>query len=256
MTGFTNHIDTNKYRATNAPWNKLRLNDPWSVGYVTSLIESENFKTKEEWESFYYDSGKKRNKTIASLPADKQLIIKDFSKVNNYQNLPWDIKNVNTQHGRTKEDLSKKGKILYDYMQSNTSSNITLEECCECVRFRVICETWNGVCLREHNTINNLKNNYFSELRFEKVSGENDFLYAIDYEVYQDERLICAIQIKPKSYTWNAPYLTNAKIANNKKNKNYEHLKSVNVYYIYSKNSGEIEDLSRSAIDNIKILIK
>ena len=256
MTGFTNHIDTDKYRATNGPWNKLRLNDPWSVGYVTTLIESENFKTKEEWELYYYDSGEKRNKTIASLPTDKQLIIKDFSRVNNYQNLPWKIKNINTQHGRTQDDLNEKGKILYDYIRTNTSSNISLEECCECVRFRVICETWNGIFLREHNTINNLKNNYLQNLSFKKVSGENDFLYAIDYEAFQDERLICAIQIKPKSYTWNAPHITNAKIANNKKNKDYKHLKGVNVYYIYSKNSGEIEEISRSTIDNIKILIK
>ena len=43
-------IDADLFRSTNDAWNKLMLNDPWSVGYVTSLIESKQWKSKEEWE--------------------------------------------------------------------------------------------------------------------------------------------------------------------------------------------------------------
>ena len=31
-----------------------------------------------------------------------------------YYKLSWDIKNINTQRGRTKEDFQEKGKILYE----------------------------------------------------------------------------------------------------------------------------------------------
>lgn len=45
-------IDAEKFRSTNDMWNKLMLNDPWSVGYVSSLIETKEWQTKEEWENF------------------------------------------------------------------------------------------------------------------------------------------------------------------------------------------------------------
>ena len=50
MEEFVNTIDLQKFASTNGAWNDLMLNDPWSVGYVTTLIELKQFKTKEEWE--------------------------------------------------------------------------------------------------------------------------------------------------------------------------------------------------------------
>lgn len=54
MDEFILSIDKEKFRSTNAKWNKLMLNDPWSVGYVSTLIETANWKNKEEWETTYY----------------------------------------------------------------------------------------------------------------------------------------------------------------------------------------------------------
>lgn len=59
MDSFILTIDNELFRKTNAPWNQWMLNDPWSVGYVSQLIETKKWSSKEEWESFYYDSGGK-----------------------------------------------------------------------------------------------------------------------------------------------------------------------------------------------------
>lgn len=52
---FTLPIDETKFRRTNIPWNDLCLNDPWSVGHVSTLIEAQTFLSKEQWEQFYYE---------------------------------------------------------------------------------------------------------------------------------------------------------------------------------------------------------
>lgn len=204
MDEFVLGIDKEKFRSTNAKWNELMLNDPWSVGYVSTLIEAANWKNKEEWEQTYYASGENRNKYIEQNAARLGHTLEYFNDVTvpynktNYYALSWDIKNVNTQRGRTKEDFAAKGKILYEAVKNN-GYGLTLEECIECVRFRVICETWNGIILRENNTVATLQR-MFPNLKFVKAEGEMDHTYAVDFQVYKDEKLVCAIQIKPKSY--------------------------------------------------------
>lgn len=161
MDEFVLTIDKDKFRSTNAKWNELMLNDPWSVGYVSTLIEAANWKNKEEWEETYYTSGKARNVFIeqnaTQLGYSKEFFNDTTIPHNkaNYYALSWDVKNVNTQKGRTKEDLRAKGEILFNAVKNN-GYGLTLEECIECVRFRVICETWNGIILRENNTIKTL----------------------------------------------------------------------------------------------------
>jgi len=213
-------IDAEKFRSTNAPWNNLMLNDPWSVGYVTTLIELVPFEKKEDWENFYYESGQKRELEIAKLSPDLQNTVNDESliRVNRsaVNQLSWDLKNLNTQYGRTKERLQKKGLILFNEVKNN-GLNLTLEDCIECVRFRVICETWNGVIVRERNTVQNLLNQ-FPNTEFRKVSGEMDHTFAVDYELYKNGVLTSAIQIKPTNAPWNAPYIQKARNANKHKN--------------------------------------
>ena len=67
MDEFVLSIDKDKFRSTNAKWNELMLNDPWSVGYVSTLIEAAIWKNKEEWEETYYASGKVRNDMINKM---------------------------------------------------------------------------------------------------------------------------------------------------------------------------------------------
>jgi len=235
-------IDAEKFRSTNAPWNNLMLNDPWSVGYVTTLIELVPFEKKEDWENFYYESGQKRELEIAKLSTDLQSTVNDEALIrvnkNEVNQLSWDLKNLNTQYGRTKERLEKKGLILFNEVKNN-GLGLTLEDCIECVRFRVICETWNGVIVRERNTVQNLLKQ-FPNTEFRKVSGEMDHTFAVDYELYKNGVLTSAIQIKPQSYTWNAPYIQKARNANKYKNQEYLKKFGVQVYDVISDSKGNI----------------
>lgn len=117
------------------------LNDPWSVGYVSALIELQSWKSKEDWEDFYYQSGEQRR----SLLGENRAILDDFSLIRTNRaevnKLLWDVKNLNTQYGRTREDLNGRAEALYAAVRNN-GHGLTLEECEECVRFRVICEIW------------------------------------------------------------------------------------------------------------------
>ena len=237
MDEFVLDIDKEKFRSTNGKWNELMLNDPWSVGYVSTLIEAANWKSKEEWEQTYYASGENRNKYIEQNSSRLGHTLEFFNDVTvpynkaNYYALSWDIKNVNTQRGRTKEDFAAKGN----------SYGLTLEECIECVRFRVICETWNGIILRENNTVTTLQR-MFPNLKFVKAEGEMDHTYAVDFQVYKDEKLLCAIQVKPKSYLQNAPYIVKARQANANKYAAYKAKYGVSVLTVISTSKGEIQN--------------
>ena len=251
MDEFVLGIDRDKFSSTNSMWNTLMLNDPWSVGYVSTLIELQVWQSKEDWEEFYYRSGEQRQ----ALLGDNRDLLDNFSLIRTdraaVNKLPWNVKNLNTQYGRTREDLKRKAEVLYAVVRNN-GHELTLEECEECVRFRVICETWNGIILRENNTIEVLTAR-FPMLSFEKTSGEVDHTYAVDFEVFCAGSLICGIQIKPQSYTWNAPYIVKARTANKAKNAAYTKLKGVPVFDIISKTNGEIQ--SPQVLEQIKSLI-
>ncbi len=246
MDEFVLSIDKNKFRSTNGKWNELMLNDPWSVGYVSTLIEAANWKNKEEWEQTYYASGKARNALIEQKASELGLSKEFFNDTTiphnkaKYYALSWDIKNINTQKGRTREDLREKGRILYEAVKYN-GYGLTLDECIECVRFRVICETWNGIILRENNTIETLSR-LFPGLRFEKADGEMDHTYAVDFQVFSKitNTLVCAIQVKPKTYMGNAPYIVKARFANSNKYAAYKEKYGVEVLTVISTNKGEI----------------
>ena len=128
--------------------------------------------------------------------------------------------------------------ILFNEVKNN-GLGLTLEDCIECVRFRVICETWNGVIVRERNTVQNLLKQ-LPNTKFKKVSGEMDHTFAVDYELYKNGVLTSAIQIKPQSYTWNAPYIQKARNANKHKNQEYLKKYGVQVYDVISDSRGNI----------------
>lgn len=240
MDIFKLQIDPAFFRSTNAKWNELTLNDPWSVGYVTRLIQDFKFDSKEDWEKKYFESGSLRQIELEKLPIiDRELLEKDLLKKYDplqMNNLPLSIKQLNWNYGRTKFDLEKKAILLKNAMHERDHN---LEAYYQCVHHRVIGETWNGVIVREENTICNLRKK-FPHLEFTKVDATRDYQYAIDYEVYKNNRLMAAIQIKPKTYVNNASYLIKAQKANAEKNKKYNEEYHVRVFTILSNHNGEI----------------
>lgn len=244
MEEFVLTIDAEKFRSTNGVWNKLMLNDPWSVGYVSQLIETKEWKNKEEWEEFYYNSGLERQ---TKLGPNSSILNDDSLQLNNkvyIDNLSWDLKNLNYQYGRTKKDLMNKACRLH-----SQALNLSIEECYECVRFRTICETWNGIIVREANTIKKLSY-MFPQLTFKKTDGKTDHTFAVDYEVFYNGVLKFGIQIKPKSYMFNTSYLQKARFANQQKYEAYFKSKRVKVLTVISKGNGEI--LNEDVIQHLK----
>lgn len=231
MDCFELKIDKRKFQQINSIWNELRLNSPFSVGYVTNLIESRSFKNKEEWENFYYESGLKRKELVENLSDEQKILLNE----NSYKNVDANIIKINTDYGRTRECFYEKANILFEKAKS---FGLSLEECFECVRYRVICETWNGIRIREENTIKFLRDNY--NLSFVKTEGDVDYKYSVDYEVFKGEELVFGIQINPKSYLGESSYIKKSNLANKKKNDLYTSEKGVPVLVIISEYNGNV----------------
>ena len=62
MDEFLLTIDKIKFRNTNAAWNELCLNDPWSVGYVSTLVEVHPFNIKKNGKIFTIKAAKRGNR--------------------------------------------------------------------------------------------------------------------------------------------------------------------------------------------------
>ncbi|MFF2531368.1 MjaI family restriction endonuclease [Brevibacillus sp. NPDC058079] len=233
MDLFHNQIDAKKFRSTNAMWNAMKMNSPMSVGYVTNLIESRSFSAKEEWRDYYYESGRER----------LILIEKNGS-----------TKDLHLNYGRTEEELKKLGEKMYAELEKRGNLlGITLAECVYMVKYRVMGETWNGVVMREKNTIQKLEN-FFPTFSFCKVDGAIDYKYAIDYEVFHGSILVCALQIKPLSYEkGSSPEILKAKFGNKAKNELYEKEKGVPVFYVYSKIDGAV--LNQEVIEKLMTFV-
>lgn len=240
MDTFENVVDINKFRYTNLIWNELKLNSPWNVGYVTTLIESKNFTTKEDWKEFYITSGQERLDKIKQFNQSVQDKLLSLEIDNS---LPYHIKRINLFHGRTNDDLYNLASIMFNEIERRGNpKSITLRECFYMVTFRVIGETWNGIVVREKNTIRELSK-HINNVEFRKVDGVRDCKYAIDYELITHNHVACAIQIKPLSYeNGTSEEILKAKEINDAKNKRYRQDYGVEVYYVYSKKDGFIEN--------------
>ena len=256
MDEFINSLDIARFESTNGLWNELMLNDPWSVGYVTTLIETQEFKNKEAWESFYYSSGEQRQAELAKLPSDLVGILNNEQLVRTNKGeilqMGWSLKNLNFSYGRTILQMETKGTILYESAIKRGIA-ISRAECIEAVRFRTICQTWNGVVIREKRTIALLQQK-FPGLGFHKTDGNFDYEFAVDYQVFKQDALICGIQIKPNSYNRStAPYVRLAKAANKRKNRNYSDQFGVPVFDIFYER-GQI--LNENVMDDLTKLLR
>lgn len=253
MDTFSNRLDPKKFQYTNKIWNELELNKAWSIGLVSKLITQRNFRSKEEWKEYYFESGKERLKIVN----DREFVSKAIlnQRIQPKVKLNHQYMTTNLNYGRTKEELKYKGFILYNaIIEQGNPLKITLNECEYSVMFRVIGETWNGIIKREQNTIAQLKN-VLSDIKgiiFEKTSGTRDSAYEVDYDVYFNNKIICGLQIKPKSYINFDD--SNLKKLNESKNQKYKEKYNAEVLYVYSSIKGEI--YNKEIINKIRNLVK
>ena len=105
---------------------------------------------------------------------------------------------------------------------------------------------------REKNTPTKLTQ-YLIELGYEvsliDTSGKFDSYYGVDFELYYEGYIVCGIQIKPVSYTKTNEGLQKSIELNKVKNNLYNEKFNRNVYYIYSKQNGYIEN--KEVIDEL-----
>jgi len=196
----------------------------------------------QEWEDYYYNSGTERTNALNDLDQKisdllQNRLLKDTDP-EFYQYMKYDHKQLNYQYGRTKEDLSYKAEVLYHHAKKRIA-HLKMEDAVSAVRHRVIGETWNGIIIREKNTVATILR-IFPKLDVRKTTGAEDHLYAVDYELLYNRKTICGIQVKPKSYTYNTPYIMRAKAANKRKNELYKEKYGVPVIDIISDHSGKI----------------
>lgn len=244
MELFTHDMDPKGFQQTNQIWNRMGLNAKWSIGVMTELIQQKTFPTKEDWMNYYYESGRKRLSQIQLLSPQDQAIVLSPKRPRGARE---ELVQLNTHYGRTPEELNEKGEALYQAMCAR-GFNVTLDLCQQAVHYRVIGETWNGIMGREFEAISWLEHQLNSlginEGSCLKTTGEIDYEYAVDFELYIKERRIAGIQVKPDSYRGYTPYLNEAKRINLMKNKKYFDVFQAPVIYIYTTSSGVVTNQS------------
>lgn len=252
MDIFKNEVDKFKFQSTNDLWNELGLNTSWSVGFVSAIIKQKRLNKKEDWYNYYFQSGEKRLEEIKKLPkAEQDKLLSPNISYSKY-------KYLNEEFGRTKEEIANKGAILYEALKSQGNhNNLTLVECKKIAYFRTVCETWNGIMVREKNTKEYLEDYFFEQgypIALIDTTGKFDTSYAVDFELYYDGKILCGIQVKPPTYQSDTPYLQKAKELN--ENKNHKYFKEFNrpVIYIYSEQNGII--VNNDALVNIINIIE
>lgn len=210
------------FKMTNKIWNDCRLNNTNNIGCLMFLIKDGECNTFEEWEKHYFASGELRSKLLQS-------------KSNNIN-----TKKLNCEYGRTHDELLEISKIL----QANT--NLDLKTAYNFVYIRVIDETWIGYDreLKAFQDIERyLSKNYNSIYSIKNVDYYTDVHYAIDFEIYKDNKLIVGIQLKSVYYKKDSSsILAETKSFNNIKNEKYYKLFKVPVMYLYTKD-GNIVNL-------------
>lgn len=239
----THSIPALDFQKTNGPWNALRLNAPWSIGYTTGLLLSREFTSYLDWQAYYFETGEKRNKLLSALPLTVQ------KEANGLADTPIDRRNIaykypqldkiNKNYGRTKIQLLDKGTILHNYL---VKINIPIEPryCTQAVYYRVLGETWNGV-IREKQCFDQIQL-LLPQVRIQKVDPSFDHTYAVDGLLYRDQELLFGVQIKPNSYMSTKPYILKARRSNVRKNEKFTKKYKVPVLDLYYDHQGRIHE--------------
>ena len=145
------------------------------------------------------------------------------------------------EHGRAEEELEAIGAQLYEKVLA--FRKITLEDCQRCIKQYVIDNTWEGIRLRELNTIDQLRKKH-GITGFEKTDGRTDAVYAVDWERTFPGGKKIGLQIKPRSYR--SHYLAHVRAQNKEKQARY----GGPVFTIVADKNGRI--VNTEVIDRVK----
>lgn len=236
-----------EFHRTNQPWNELKLNTSWVIGSLNYLFKQSKATTWEQWQQFYIASGEERRLKLLSLDLQKQNVLNDIQipyqrKRHLIQQLSQEEEQLNTMYGRTNSDFEQIAKIFQrELNKRNFIPRLSRNELLDFVKIRVIDETFIGF-ERERKTIEQLQK-HLPHLCFKDVTYEDDVNYAIDTEIFHDNQLICAVQVKSLSYMESQnKFIHSVKKMNRSKNEKYEQTYSVPVLYAFSDRDGIIHN--------------
>lgn len=243
-------------KETNGLWNRERLNSQFIWGNLSTIIQKGHPNSVEEWQKYYFYSGQLRQAHLKRLTEEKQKELSDYNGRFQYRKA---TSKINLDFGRTREEFDQFVEYSYEkYIKKWYSLNLTLEDWREIVSIHIFQETFNGY-YREICVVKTLKER-FPEYEINKVSGEVDFLYGIDFVFQQKDKLLLAIQIKPMSYFYGLekglPHLIEAECINQNKQRKLYQLKDIETSTIYSEsgevNEEKIEEIRKRLEEKIK----
>ena len=237
------------FSALNRPFNDLKLNASANVGSVANMVRCGDFHSKEEWAAAYFFSGTMtaRSRALLAKKYQERRASVDEVKV---------LMDLQRNSGRSRKELGVLGVKLHSYVMENPDKypdahGATLKQCQYAVYYMVICTTWNGIALRERNTIEMLKQ-AMPGAEFRLSTPEED-AGGVDYIALVDGTAVCGLQIKPVSYMKreNAQTARNAAL-----HSLFEAEHGYPVVTVYSRESGTVISTTRGPLNEFVETLK
>ena len=124
---------------------KKHLVNPWLVGTVSALCAKKSYSDKNDWKKDYFASGAERNRLIALLPKEEQVIAMKLKCPENIWLTHPHIAALNFHHGRTEEQLNFFGNQLFKGMKNKPDSKeIERRDARYLIKHFVVEEVWNN----------------------------------------------------------------------------------------------------------------
>ena len=242
MEAFECTVGTKKRDAVNRMPLKKHLVNPWLVGTVSALCAKKSYSDKNDWKKDYFASGAERNRLIALLPKEEQVIAMKLKCPENIWLTHPHIAALNFHHGRTEEQLNFFGNQLFKGMKNKPDlKEIERRDARYLIKHFVVEEVWNNRQLRNQNASTQLQailQNQALSVEVQRLDSMTGALYAVDAEIYVDGVLKCAAVIKPLDYKKSFIVTEEAKKRNQEKNDRYKREKDVPVFCVLAKKDG------------------
>lgn len=184
------------FRESNGPWNDLRFNSMELIGAVMSLCKQFKPNSAEEFEEMYYKSGEERLHNLFDMSPACIERCSDIVFLRNEEgakSLSKIEKSLQMNYGRDKNFIKEVAKDF------GREIGVAPSKALEYVRKRMFSETYDGY-VYEQIAVDKVSKRLPHPLKVKKAEGEFDGKYAIDLVIYDGNKIMGGIQVKPSSY--------------------------------------------------------
>lgn len=176
------------YKSTIGVWNDCHFNSRTSIGYSMKLIKECRPRTPQDWETYYLKSGEEGKRSIQNIPNNTSKKTQSLL-----------AKDINANHGKTAEDLEEIAKRFRGALAS-AGINVSPEQAFNYTYIRAIDEAWIGY--KREMTAERALARFCRDnsLTLSSSSTHTDLKRGVDYEIYQNGKLVCGVQVKGSAY--------------------------------------------------------